>query len=398
MIPRNDTPYKIQRIYLKSASVEVPHMGQLSGAALSPQIGVDMNTEAHGAGTNTLECVLRISLHARAEGMNVFMLEVCAAGVFELPVLQQHEVTRFVRQVAPSVLFPFARKDLAALAVAAGFQPILLDHIDFDALLTQVINRHRASTQAQAGSSILSALQTRTLPVKKQEPSAPPAPPTPPTPPTAPAAPSPTPVPKPPVVQPAPAVQAPPAPAAEDWLDTAPQPFDLPPTPAPASAKKRRGKGVALVVLVAGLAAWLLWPTHAPVAPPFTGQMAGPAGGQPAAQAAGPVTAPAAKAPAPLAAATLQALQHSSQRLSEQPPTHYSVELGTLDAHADLSALDALALQYPLYLEQTADKRMRLLYGSFPKEASAQAALAQTRQWSVPGLVLQARVTTFGQK
>lgn len=139
------TPYKIVRIYLKGASSEVPHMAGVPREAIAPHIGVDMQTLAEPAWPGALECVLRISLHARLEGKTVFLIEVSVAGVFELNVGNMEEAHRFVRKVAPSILFPFARKDLASLAVAAGFQPVLLDHIDFDTMLLQVIKSQRLS-------------------------------------------------------------------------------------------------------------------------------------------------------------------------------------------------------------------------------------------------------------
>ena len=141
--PPPDTPYKIARLYLKGASVEVPHMANLPSVAIAPEIGVDMQTEATPAWPGALECVLRISLHARLQGKDVFMVEVSEAAVFELDLSNVEDAHRFVRKIAPSVLFPFARKDLANLTVAAGFQPVLLDHVDFDSMLTKVMQAQR---------------------------------------------------------------------------------------------------------------------------------------------------------------------------------------------------------------------------------------------------------------
>ena len=127
-----NTPYKILRVYLKGASVEVPHMADLPRQTISPDIGVDMQTEAAPAWPGALECVLRISLHARLKGKTVFLIEVSEAAVFELDLTNMEDAHRFVRQVAPSVLFPFARKDLASLAIEGFsvkyFTPLLSGH------------------------------------------------------------------------------------------------------------------------------------------------------------------------------------------------------------------------------------------------------------------------------
>lgn len=144
------TPYKILRIYLKGASIEVPHMADLPMQAISPEVGLDMQTLAEPAWPGAMECVLRISLHARLAGRNVFLIEVSVAGIFELELPDMAEAHRFVRQVAPAILFPFARKDLANMAVSAGFQPVLLDHIDFDSMLNQVIQSRQVARSSPA--------------------------------------------------------------------------------------------------------------------------------------------------------------------------------------------------------------------------------------------------------
>ena len=128
--------YRILRIYLKGASTEVPDMANVARQAISPHVGVDMQTLANPAGPGAMECVLRIALHARLDGKTIFLIEVSVAGVFELDINNMEDAQRFVRKIAPSVLFPFARRDLASLTVAAGFQPVLLDHIDFDGRYT----------------------------------------------------------------------------------------------------------------------------------------------------------------------------------------------------------------------------------------------------------------------
>ena len=140
--PSVKAQYKILRIYLKDASTEVPDMANVPRQAISPHVGIDMQTFANPAGLGALECVLRIALNARLDGTTIFTVEVSVAGVFELDISDMEDAQRFVRKIAPSVLFPFARRDLASLTVAAGFQPVLLDHIDFDAMLEKVITSH----------------------------------------------------------------------------------------------------------------------------------------------------------------------------------------------------------------------------------------------------------------
>lgn len=345
-------PYKILRMYLKSASVEVPHMSCLPQQALSPQIGVDMQTEAKAAWPGALECVLRISLHARLDGKNVFLLEVSEAAVFELDLSNAEEAHRFVRKVAPSVLFPFARKDLASLAVAAGFQPVLLDHVDFGALLEQVIASQRSSRPpAPMRLDVIAA--------------------------------------KPGVVVPAPA----PAPAPLPTTVTATTETV---TVAVPTRQKRRPQTALLALLgmitLGASLAWWLAPNYRPaVVVPLVSEAAAPV--LPAASS--PMAVPIV-VPVVLAADTQLAIDTSRARLKEQPADWFTVALGSWPTTAPLEALGKLELDRPLFVINAADNSLRLYYGVFPSRDAAERASSQVPSPDATQSQPTATVVTIG--
>lgn len=390
--PLPNTPYKIVRIYLKGASSEVPDMASVPRQAISPHVGVDMQTLAAPAWPGALECVLRISLHARLEGKTVFMIEVSVAGVFELDVGDMEEAHRFVRKIAPSVLFPFARKDLASLAVAAGFQPVLLDHIDFDTMLAQVMKSQRLTRSAAP----------MRLDVIAAKPVAHPAPPTPPSPAKPPSPPPPSP--------PPPAA----VPAALDWSDTQPAPLPIPlPAPAnrsPAKAVKAgaaeerelplmatsrppvpdtasqagtkpklRNKALALVCIagVGAMIAWWMQPKPAgmnemAVASNAPGRAKAPVAAV-SSQAAAPTPVIPAAPTAPVASAeTLRAIDASKERLADQPANWFTLDLGLGPVDTPLASWYPAAADRPMFVKAAKDGSIRLLYGVFPSKAAAE--------------------------
>jgi preprotein translocase subunit SecB len=336
--PLSQTPYKILRVYLKGASVEVPHMADVAKQALSPDVGVDMQTNAAPAWPGAMECVLRISLHARQAGKNIFILEVSVAGVFELDLTNMEEAHRFVRQVAPSVLFPFARKDLASLAVSAGFQPVLLDHVDFDAMLTQVIKSQRwTRPPAPMRLDVIAAK------------------------PSMPAAIAPEPEPKP------------------DWADTAPAPLVEPFSPEPlleqAQSKKLESRSKKLVagamamLSVAAVVALWTWertpdvkmavqtitpdPTPQPLPKPIPEKPVEP--------------------PPPLSQATQAAIQISKERLADQPQNWFTLDMGVVPPDTPLTTLNSRADDRPLFVLKSKEGGLRVLSGVFPSQAAADA-------------------------
>ena len=360
------TPYKIVRIYLKGASSEVPDMSSLSRGAISPHVAVDMQTLAHPAWPGAMECVLRISLHARLEGKTVFLIEVSEAGVFELDVSNMEEAHRFVRKIAPSVLFPFARKELASLAVAAGFQPVLLDHIDFDSMLDQVIKAQRLTRAPTPMRLDVIAAKPAAAPVSVAQ-----------------------------------------AKAAPDWSDTLPEPAmeaiqaaqepglvelrQAPPPMAPPAkrglptkeAPKRSWRYSALALLAVASAgaslAWWLQPKPTRVAD-------GPVARAPAAQARPPATSVAALPPPPAAAVapvatlspeTQMAIDISRERLAEQPANWFTLDLGLAPITTPPATLYPVAADRPVFVKAAGDGSLRVLYGVFPSRAAAELVKSQ---------------------
>ena len=378
--------YRILRIYLKGASPEVPDMANVPRQAISPDVGVDMQTLANPAGAGALECVLRIALHARLEGKTIFLVEVSVAGVFELDISNMEDAQRFVRKIAPSVLFPFARRDLASLTVAAGFQPVLLDHIDFDAMLAQVITAQRLTRKPTP------------MPMRLDVIAAKPA--------EAPISAGPTPIkaaPAPLVAPMVTPVKAMPEQPETKWSDT--QPSLLPElteplfpaslatgkTPLPAGGPalqirpKRRARKVALAVLgLATLGATVAWLTQRePVA--VVSVRTSPAPNPVATKGAGTVTlvVPTATQPAKLPPDAEQAIAASRARLADQPAVWFTLDMGSAPLATPLATLfPALAPlpDRPLFVLAGKDDSLRLLYGVFPSQAAAELVRSQLQQ------------------
>lgn len=368
-------------------------MATVPRQAISPHVGVDMQTLATPAWPGALECVLRITLHARLEGKTVFMIEVSEAGVFELDISDMEEAHRFVRKVAPSVLFPFARKDLASLAVAAGFQPVLLDHIDFDTLLAQVMKSQRLTRSAAPMRLDVIAAK----PVAQAAPTAIPSD----TPTDTPAsAPLPTPV-------PIAVLQASEDEAGPAWSDT--QPAALPTLPPAAHAAPRmpqragadeerdqtfmapakpKLRHMALAaVCVAGVGAMIAWwaqprPAVTNDAAHIVAQITSnsnanvitKAPAATASQAALPDTSSVPPTPAvPVASAnTLRAIDLSRERLADQPASWFTLDLGLAPADTPLAAWYPAVADRPMFVQPAKDGSIRLLYGVFPSRAAAE--------------------------
>jgi preprotein translocase subunit SecB len=129
--------------YVKDLSFEVPGAPAIfTSLRAQPHVAINLDVQARRIveGGNTYE----VSLMIRAEATDpsaqtngqtpatvVFIAELTYCGVFTLNGLPDNAVEPVLLVECPRILFPFARNILADMARDGGFQPVLLQPIDF---------------------------------------------------------------------------------------------------------------------------------------------------------------------------------------------------------------------------------------------------------------------------
>lgn len=131
--------------YIKDLSFENPNAPRslvIQGG--QPQIQVNVDVQARGAGENMYEVLLRITASAEHEQNSVFVVELVYGGVFTFHDIPKdnHELICLVE--CPRLLFPFARRIIADATRDGGFPPLLLEPIDF----VDLFRRHRENSAA----------------------------------------------------------------------------------------------------------------------------------------------------------------------------------------------------------------------------------------------------------
>jgi preprotein translocase subunit SecB len=124
--------------YVKDLSFENPNAPMsLVQPKTAPKIEVNLNLEAKAMPDNVFEVTLQITAKASAEENSLFVVELAYAGLFTLTNIpdDQRELVLLIH--CPSILFPFARRVLSDATRDGGFQPLMLDPIDFAALYQQ---------------------------------------------------------------------------------------------------------------------------------------------------------------------------------------------------------------------------------------------------------------------
>ncbi|MBF0355435.1 MAG: protein-export chaperone SecB [Alphaproteobacteria bacterium] len=148
-------PVAIHAQYIRDLSFEVPGAPEIfrqSGEGQEIPIGIEVQTR-HLEG-QSYEVVLHMRIEAKAQGNQMFILEIAYGAVCTINVPEQHLQPVLLVEV-PRLLFPFVRSMVADLTRDGGFPPLLVTPIDFGELYRQRLAQ--MAQQAQEGAEAAAA-------------------------------------------------------------------------------------------------------------------------------------------------------------------------------------------------------------------------------------------------
>ncbi|HZV98356.1 MAG TPA: protein-export chaperone SecB [Methylophilaceae bacterium] len=129
--------FGIEKIYVKDLSLEIPHAPQIFIQREAPQVGIELSNSATMLEDGVFEVVITITVTSKIEDKTVFLVEVAQAGIFQVRNIPQENLEPIISVTCPNILFPYARQTVSDLVTRAGFPPVLLNPINFEALYAQ---------------------------------------------------------------------------------------------------------------------------------------------------------------------------------------------------------------------------------------------------------------------
>jgi preprotein translocase subunit SecB len=139
--------FGIEKIYVKDVSLEVPAGPQAFMQQEQPQLEVQIAQHSQRVNEILHEVTLVITVTAKSGDRVLFLVEASQAGVFQIRNVSEAELPPVLGIVCPNVLFPYARETVSDLITRAGFPPVLLAPVNFEALYQQ--QRAEASSQSK---------------------------------------------------------------------------------------------------------------------------------------------------------------------------------------------------------------------------------------------------------
>lgn len=149
---QNEQPvFGIEKLYIKDLSVEVPNAPEIFLEREAPQVEIQLNTSGRGVGEGVFEVILTVTVTAKFGEKTVFLVEVGQAGIFRIMNVPEDQIEPLIAVACPNILFPYARETVSDAVTRAGFSPIVLQPVNFEAMYMQ---RMQEQTTASAEPTI----------------------------------------------------------------------------------------------------------------------------------------------------------------------------------------------------------------------------------------------------
>ncbi len=145
----NNAPVmSLQKIYVKDVSFETPNAPDIFNEQGQPEIKMNLNQKVKKITDEIYEVVLSVTVTCKINEKTAYLAEVHQTGIFGLKNFDENVLHQTLGSYCPGVLFPYARQMVSDLVMNGGFQPLLLQPVNFDQLYAQQMQQ--AQQQAES--------------------------------------------------------------------------------------------------------------------------------------------------------------------------------------------------------------------------------------------------------
>ncbi len=139
--------FQIQRVYLKDMSLEQPNSPAILYVEQAPQVDIQLGVAVENVSEGLVEVCVTATVTASIDDKTMFLVEVKQAGLFEIRHLPADQMGPIVGIACPQIVYPYLRGNVADVIQRAGFPPVHLSEINFQAMYEQQMAA--AGTQPQ---------------------------------------------------------------------------------------------------------------------------------------------------------------------------------------------------------------------------------------------------------
>ena len=134
MNKKNSEQLLIKKLYIKDVSFENFLSSKKFNANAEPVVDLNVKLNTTNILDDDHELVLYIKAETKVENEILFILELQYSGVFQLKILDEKSKKDFIIE-GGQILFPYARAIITNLTKEGGFNPLIIQPIDFNKII-----------------------------------------------------------------------------------------------------------------------------------------------------------------------------------------------------------------------------------------------------------------------
>ena len=140
--------FQIQRVYLKEASLEQPNSPAILLEQEQPTVDIQLGVDAVPIAEGLYEVSVTATVQTKIGDKTVFLVEAKQAGIFAIENVPADQMSAIMGVACPQIVYPYLRGNVADLISRAGFPPVHLAEINFQAMYEQQqVEAHATSLQ-----------------------------------------------------------------------------------------------------------------------------------------------------------------------------------------------------------------------------------------------------------
>ena len=139
--------FQIQRVYLKDLSLEQPNSPAILTSTEQPSVDIQLAVGMEQVADGITEVSVTATVTTKVQDKVVFLVEAKQAGIFEIRNLPEDQLGPVIGIACPQIVYPYLRGNVADVIQRAGFPPVHLAEINFQAMYEQQQQQAAASVQ-----------------------------------------------------------------------------------------------------------------------------------------------------------------------------------------------------------------------------------------------------------
>ena len=126
--------FSIEKIYVKDLSLEIPGAPGIFLEREAPQVDIQLHHNSTGVEDGVYQTTLTVTVTAKIKDRTMFLVEAAQAGIFVCRNIPAPELEAVLAIACPNILFPYVRETISDVVVRAGFPPVMLAPVNFEAI------------------------------------------------------------------------------------------------------------------------------------------------------------------------------------------------------------------------------------------------------------------------